>query len=209
MKKILDNFVVLEGCDGSGTTTQLLRLKDYFSAPDGLPPLWTTSEPTVGEIGRLARRVLRGEVRCQSETLARLFAADRNEHLFGEGGIVEHCARGELVVSDRYVPSSLVYQGLECGDALPRQLNEDFPAPALLLFFDINSETADARMAERSDREIFEYIEFQKKARQKYLSILEDCRKDGSAVAIINAENTIEDVFKQVLSFIRRLPIIM
>jgi dTMP kinase len=203
MKKILDNFVVFEGCDGSGTTTQLSRLKDYFSAHGGLPPLWVTSEPTSGEIGLLTRRVLRGEVQCRPETLARLFAADRNEHLFGEDGIVAHCARGELVVSDRYVPSSLVYQGLECGDRLPLQLNHDFPLPALLLFFDLDSETAEARMAERKGREIFEYVEFQKKARQKYLSVLENCRRDGSTVAIINAENSIEDVFRQILGFLQ------
>ncbi|MDR1094788.1 MAG: dTMP kinase [Spirochaetaceae bacterium] len=208
MKKILDNFVVFEGCDGSGTTTQLLRLKDYFSAHDELPPLWVTSEPVSGEIGRLIRCFLRDEARCQPETLARLFAADRNEHLFGEDGIVAHCARGELVVSDRYVPSSLVYQGLECGDMLPRQLNKDFPSPALLLFFDLDSETAEARMTGRSDREIFEYIEFQKKARQKYLSVLEDCRRDGSVVAVINAADPIEHVSNQILSFILKMPII-
>ncbi|MDR1229882.1 MAG: dTMP kinase [Spirochaetaceae bacterium] len=208
MNKVLKNFVVIEGCDGSGTTTQLSRLKDYFSAHDELPPLWTTSEPDSGEIGRLIRCILRGEAQCQPETLARLFAADRNEHLFGADGIVAHCARGELVVSDRYVPSSLVYQGLECGDALPRQLNQDFPAPMLLLFFDLDSETAEARMAGRSDREIFEYIEFQKKAREKYLSVLNDCRKDGSVVAIINAADSIENVFNQVLSFIAKMPIL-
>jgi dTMP kinase len=209
MKKVLDNFVVFEGCDGSGTTTQIARLKDYFSAHDELPRLWVTSEPTSGEIGRLTRRVLGNDVRCQPETLARLFAADRNEHLFGEDGVVTHCARGELVASDRYVLSSLVYQGLECGDALPRRLNEDFPVPALLLFFDIQSEAAEARMAGRPGREIFEYLEFQKKARQKYLSLLEDCRNDGSVVAIINAGNPIEDVFNQILSFIYKLPIII
>jgi dTMP kinase len=208
MKKFLDNFVVFEGCDGSGTTTQLARLHDYFSVHDELPLLRITSEPTSGEIGRLTRRVLRGEVKYRPETLARLFAADRNEHLFGEDGIVAHCTRGELVVSDRYVPSSLVYQGLECGDMLPLQLNQDFPLPELLLFFDLDSETAERRIAERSGREIFEYIEFQKKARQKYLSVLEDCRKSGSTVAIINAENSIENVFNQVLSFIHKLPII-
>jgi dTMP kinase len=207
MKNVLRNFVVFEGCDGSGTTTQLARLENYFSSYVGMPPLWTTSEPTGGEIGRLIRRVLRGETRCCTETLARLFAADRCEHLFGNDGIVPRCERGELVVSDRYALSSLVYQGIDGGDALPRRLNEDFPAPELLLFFDINSETADTRMAERPGRDIFEYIEFQKKARQKYLSLLEDCRKDGSIVAIINAENTIENIFREILSFIRKLPI--
>jgi dTMP kinase len=208
MKNILRNFVVFEGCDGSGTTTQLARLENYFSEREGLPSLWTTSEPTSGEIGRLIRSFLRGETRCRPETLARLFAADRCEHLFGDGGIVSRCERGELVVSDRYTLSSLVYQGLECGDSLPRRLNDDFPVPELLLFFDISSDTAEERMAQRLGRDIFEYIEFQKKARQKYLSLLDDCRRDGSIVAVINAESAVEDVFREILSFISKLPII-
>jgi dTMP kinase len=208
MKKVLQNFVVFEGCDGSGTTTQLSLLKDYFSAHNGLPPLWATSEPSSGEIGRLIRRFLKGEAHCCPETLARLFAADRGEHLFGEDGIIAHCARGEIVVSDRYAPSSLVYQGIECGgDALPRQLNEDFPVPQMLVFFDLDSETAEARLAERPKREIFEHLEFQKKARQKYLSVLEYYRARGSIVAIINAGETIENVFGHVLSLIQKLPI--
>jgi dTMP kinase len=207
MKKVLRNFVVFEGCDGSGTTTQLSLLRDYFSTHTELPPLWSTSEPTPGEIGQLIRRILRGELPCRPETLARLFAADRSEHLFGDDGIVSRCERGELVVSDRYVPSSLVYQGLVCGDVLPRRLNEDFPTPGLLLFFDVNSDTAEARMAARPGRDIFEYIEFQKKARKKYLSLLEDCHKDGSIVAIIDAEDTVENVSQKILSFICRLPI--
>jgi dTMP kinase len=207
MKGVLQNFVVFEGCDGSGTTTQLSRLKDYFSTHNGLPPLWTTSEPSSGEIGRLIRRFLKGEVRCCPETLARLFAADRCEHLFGEDGIIAHCGRGEVVVSDRYAPSSLVYQGIQCGDALPRQLNEDFPCPQMLLFFDIDSETAEARIAERPNREIFEYLAFQKKARQKYLSVLEHYRERGCIVTIIDASKTVEDIFSQILSLFQKMSI--
>jgi dTMP kinase len=209
MNNVLQNFVVFEGCDGSGTTTQLSLLKDYFSTHNGLPPLWVTSEPSLGEIGRLIRRFLKGEAQCCPQTLARLFAADRCEHLFGEKGIIAHCVRGEIVVSDRYAPSSLVYQGIECGDALPRQLNEDFPSPQMLLFFDLDSETAEARIAERPDREIFEYVEFQKKARQKYLSVLEYYRERGSIVAIIDASKTVENVFSQVLNFVQKLPTII
>jgi dTMP kinase len=207
MTNVLQNFVVFEGCDGSGTTTQLSLLKDYFSTHSGMPPLWTTSEPSSGEIGRLIRRFLKGEASCRPETLARLFAADRCEHLFGEDGIIAHCGRGEIVVSDRYTPSSLVYQGIQCGDALPRQLNEDFPVPQMLLFFDLDSETAEARMAERPNREIFEYLAFQKKARQKYESILEYYRERGSIVTIINAGETVATVFRKVLSLIQKLPI--
>jgi dTMP kinase len=207
MRNVLQNFVVFEGCDGSGTTTQLSLLKTHFSSQADSPPVWVTSEPSSGEIGRLIRCFLQGGMRCCPQTLARLFAADRCEHLFGEDGIIARCGRGELVISDRYVPSSLVYQGIECGDALPLRLNADFPAPGLLLFFDIDSETAETRLAQRPGREIFEYLEFQKKVRQKYISILDDCRKDGSTVAVIDAAKPIEDVFHHVLSFIQKLPI--
>jgi dTMP kinase len=207
MKDILQNFVVFEGCDGSGTTTQLSLLKNHFSTHNGLPPLWGTSEPSSGEIGRLIRRFLKGEACCCPQALARLFAADRCEHLFGEDGVIAHCMRGEIVVSDRYAPSSLVYQGIECGDALPRQLNKDFPSPQMLLFFDLDSETAEARMAKRPNREIFEYLAFQKKARQKYLSVLEHYRERGCTVAIIDAGKTVEQVFSQVLSLVQNLPI--
>jgi thymidylate kinase len=63
-------------------------------------------------------------------------------------------------------------------------------------------------MAERPGREIFEYLEFQKKAGQKYISVLEYYRKRGSIVGIIDAGKSIEDVFCQVLSFLGNLPII-
>jgi thymidylate kinase len=62
-------------------------------------------------------------------------------------------------------------------------------------------------MAKRPNREIFEYIEFQKKARQKYLSVLEDYRERGCIVAVIDAGKTVENVFNQVLSFVQNLPI--
>ena len=88
--KILKNFVVFEGCDGSGTTTQIGILGDFFRrnvSRLSLPPLYTTFEPTNGSIGTLIRSALRGEVSFAPKTIALLFAADRNEHVYGSGGI--------------------------------------------------------------------------------------------------------------------------
>jgi dTMP kinase len=105
--KIIPNFVVLEGGDGSGTSTQMALLRRRFeeeSSGQGsgkLPVLHATAEPTGGPVGSLIREVLRGKQPLRPETLARLFSADRQEHLFGAEGIVERCARGELVVCDR------------------------------------------------------------------------------------------------------------
>jgi dTMP kinase len=192
---VLRNFAVLEGPDGSGTSTQMELLKRRFAmAAPGYPALYATEEPTGGELGRLIRRALKGELALRPETLARLFAADRGEHLYGGGGIVVRADRGELVVCDRYVPSSLVYQGLECGEELPRTLNSPFPAPQLIVFFDLDPRIAAERIRNRGDREIYEYLEFQIKVRDRYLSLLPAFRAQGSAVVCLDASRRPEEV---------------
>jgi len=86
-------------------------------------------------VGMLIRQVLSGEIHAEPETLAYLFAADRNEHLYGQNGILEACTKGQLVLCDRYVLSSLAYQGSVCKNNLPARLNADFPPPELTVFF--------------------------------------------------------------------------
>jgi len=142
------------------------------------------------------------------ETTAMLFAADRNEHLYGSNGLTERCNRGELAVSDRYVPSSLVYQGLLCGEELPARLNRDFPGPELLIFFDINPETAQQRMSGRDVKEIYEYLDFQIRVRERYKSLLPQFASQGVKVEIIDASPPIEDVAAEVWRAIKKLPII-
>jgi len=213
--KILKNFVVFEGCDGSGTTTQIGMLEDSFqrnllrgnASRLSLPSLYTTFEPTNGSIGTIIRSALRGEIGLAPKTVALLFAADRNEHIYGPEGIAERCGRGELVVSDRYLPSSLVYQGITCGEEFPALLNQDFPAPELLLFFDIDPEIAQKRMAGRKQREIFEYTSFQVEVRERYKTILPDFSAAGVRVETIDAAGTPEEVAAAVWGAIEKMPI--
>jgi dTMP kinase len=207
------NFAVFEGLDGSGTTTQLQLLKKRFAsgkaeeascgAEDAtLPALWTTAEPTRSASGRLLRRALGGELSFSRETLAYLFASDRAWHLFGEDGVVKHAAQGELVVSDRYVPSSLVYQGLECGLELPEKLNAAFPAPSIIFYFELSPEKAEERMKGRDKKEIYEYMDFQKRAAALYPLALDWGRARGSIVEIIDADNPIEAIAEQVFALL-------
>jgi dTMP kinase len=208
--EILKNFAVFEGCDGSGTTTQLNILKDFFQRNRdrlSLPPLYKTFEPTNGSIGKLIRSALRKEINLTPKTIAMLFAADRNEHIYGLGGIVDQCGRGKLVVSDRYVPSSLVYQGITCGEEFPARLNQDFPGPELLLFFDVNTETAQKRMARREHREIYEDQDFQTKVLDRYRTILPFFTDQGVRVQIIDASFPPADVAREVWSAIEKMPI--
>ncbi len=206
--EIIHNFAVLEGGDGSGTSTQLALLEKRLAETQaGSPAFFPTFEPSSGAVGKLIRAALKNEIRLQPETLARLFAADRNEHLYAANGVIERCRKGELVVSDRYALSSLVYQGIECGDELPRSLNAAFPLPELLIFLDIDSETALSRLKNRESLEIYESLEFQKKVRAKYLSLLDDYRRSGVKVALIDAAQSPENVAAEVWSAVSKMPI--
>jgi dTMP kinase len=203
---IIHNFVVFEGNDGSGTSTQLDLLGERFTASG--PPLYRTFEPTGGPVGRVIRSALKKAPPLRPETMALLFTADRNEHLYGPEGIIERCARGELVVCDRYVPSSLVYQGIACGEKLPRNLNKDFPGPELLLFFDIDPETAQRRLEGRSSRDIYEDLEFQIRARRRYRELLPRYRDQGVRVEYIDASEAPETVAEAVWRSLKKMPIL-
>jgi dTMP kinase len=204
--EIIPNFAVFEGGDGSGTTTQLSMLSERLKQA-GKPSFFSTFEPTNGQTGKIIRAALTNEAPLISQTLAMLFAADRNEHIYGPDGIFEHVNRGELVISDRYVLSSLVYQGIECGDELPASLNSRFPAPEVLIFLDIEPETALERMKDRSSLEIYEYLEFQVKVREKYKSLLGMYADAGVRVETVDASKTAQEVADRVWSILSQMPI--
>ena len=207
--EILANFAVFEGGDGSGTSTQLALLREKFAAcPAAGPFFFSTFEPTGGEIGKLIRSALKNDPPLQAQTLARLFAADRNEHLYAPDGIVERCRRGELVVCDRYILSSLAYQGIECGLDLPQSLNSAFPVPELLLFFDIDPLVSQERLRGRPSLEIYEHLEFQKKVREQYLSLLDGYRNAGVRLVVIDASQSPEKVAGEVWSALSKMPIL-
>lgn len=191
-RRVIHNFIVLEGIDGSGTTTQLSRLGGRLRAR-GLP-VWTSFEPTDLPTGKFLRRVLSGEIPVRPETTARLFAADRNEHLNGEGGAIQRLERGELVVFDRYLFSSLAYQGMDCGLDLPDRLNEDFPLPELLLFFDLDVETAMSRVARRPGRDIYETHLGLERARKAYGEVIEAFADTDMRIVRVDAARPLDEV---------------
>src|SRR6185369_8913434 len=106
-------FVVLEGIDGSGTTTQLGRLQAYLERRGRA--VHPTREPSTGPVGRLLREILLGQHRlpggepADGLAMALLFAADRRDHVRRE--IEPALGAGRDVVSDRYLLSSLAYPG--------------------------------------------------------------------------------------------------
>jgi dTMP kinase len=195
-RSILSGFVVLEGIDGAGTTTQLHRLEARLASRS--IPHWTSFEPSDLPTGLFVRRVLSGEVSVTPATLARLYAADRNEHLNGKGGALERIGRGELVVFDRYLFSSLAYQGMSCGRGLPEALNAEYPLPELLLYFDLDVDVAMSRVARRNSRDIFETHEIQRRVRIAYEETLATFAESGMIIQRIDAGASLGEVSRQV-----------
>ncbi len=196
MQKVLKNFVVFEGIDGTGTTTQLSRLEQHCNQLQF--PAQFTCEPTCSEIGKIIRSVLKGTLSYHAETLAYLFAADRAEHLFGKNGIVSLCQSGIPVISDRYFFSSLAYQGITCGDALPQNLNSRFPLPELLFYFLLEPETAEKRIASRESREIYETLSFQTQVKQKFEAILSTYETSEMKIITIDARKSPDSIEQEI-----------
>lgn len=190
---ILDRFIVLEGIDGSGTSTQLSLLTEFFSEQQ--QQAFFTCEPTPAPTGKLIRRVLKGDVRMENGALALLFAADRREHLYGTEGILEAHKQGKWIICDRYLFSTLAYQSLECEMETLYDQNCRFPLPALTFFIDTPPEEADKRIDHRDEnREIYEKLELQKEIRANYLKAFELFEKSGMERVTLNGNQTIGEL---------------
>ncbi|MCL1930193.1 MAG: dTMP kinase, partial [Treponema sp.] len=87
-------------------------------------------------------------------------------------------------------------------------LNAPFPAPELLLFFDIDPQIAMERIGSRPSLEIYERLEFQKKVRERYHALLGEYRDAGVRVELIDAAQTVEKVAAQVWSRVSKMPIL-
>ncbi len=208
---ILSRFIVFEGIDGSGTSTQVRLLAQRIARSAPSCALSVTAEPTSAETGRFLRQILKGTHKVHPGTAAHLFAADRHEHLYGTDGIITHIERGGTVISDRYLFSSLAYQSIECGEELPYRLNSSFPLPQLLFFFDIDPQTAMSRIARRSSTEIYETLPFLEKTAAAYRRVIAGFEQDGAhgmRIVRIPAAEPIAEIASKIWNTVQELPIL-
>ena len=198
---ILKNFIVFEGIDGAGTSTQIKKICE--KNPQNF---FQTAEPTSLETGKFLRRMLGGEFSVDEKTNSFLFAADRAEHLYGKNGIIEQINNGKTVISDRYLFSSLAYQSISCGEELPKLLNSTFPLPEILFFFEIDPEISLKRVDSRNEKkEIYEKIETQKKIAMEYEKIISEYENNKSCtmkIIRIDATKSIEEISETISKII-------
>jgi dTMP kinase len=182
-------FIALEGIDGSGTTTHA-RLLGKWLTKKGFEVV-QTHEPTNYRIGRLLREILR-DASVPPAVDALLFAADRVDHTIHR--IQPTLDQGKIVISDRYIESSVAYQtssGLEKEWVL--KLNQYALQPDLTILLDVPAEIALRRKRKPKTKEKFEQSAFLSKVRQVFLE-----RAQEKGFTIVNAEHSIKEVQSQI-----------
>lgn len=202
-------FIVIEGLDGSGKTTQTKILTETLTKK-GINVV-NQAEPTDGEYGRMCREALSGRRKCRKSQLALLFTADRIDHnKNGEDSIEAHIKKGDTVISDRYYYSTLAYQGVDVGIDWLAGLNlgcEDIRKPDLCIFLDLTPEKSMERInANRSadELEIYETAEYLTNIRRRFYNVI-DSLKDSENIAVINADSSVEEVAEKIRAEVMRI----
>ncbi len=190
-------FIVFEGIDGCGKSTQLNLLCERLAA-SGRSPM-PTAEPTDSVTGKLLRAALSGNDPRTAAEMAALFTLDRIHHNRCENGIEKSLAKGFDVVCDRYYYSSLAYQGSLTDYEWVRRMNCDCPEirrPDLCIFLDMSPKAALARIGSRGGAtEIYEKEESLTLFRATFMKVFGTLTDN---VAIINAEGTPAEVAARV-----------
>jgi dTMP kinase len=180
-------FIVVEGADGAGTTTQSEKLAEELDAH-------YTAEPTDNRIGEKVEELISKDGRSAA-TVALAFAADRMVHL--EEEVIPKLEEGETVVCDRYYHSSLVYQPtLGAEFDWVKELNRAALKPDVTFILDISAEVGMERVDERGrDENIFEKLSFQQEVVERYKKLP---KKLEERIEIVDGSRPKDEVYRSI-----------
>ena len=190
-------FITFEGGDGSGKSTQIQSVRDWFESRGR--EVVVTREPGGTELGTEIRRLVQnGPEDVDARTEALLYAADRAYHVATVIGPA--LERGAVVLGDRYIDSSLAYQGAA------RSLGVDEIAslsawatrglyPSLTFLLDLPPEVGARRRTDAPDRMERESMDFHERVRHQYLRLAD---AEPERIVVIDAVGTIEEVFSEI-----------
>ena len=198
-------FIVLEGIDSCGKSTQAELLKNYFVSQGDRAVI--SPEPSNGIIGNLVRNALKKRILFTQdrqkfdEQMAYLFAADRHDHLYNDiDGVFQLMATGFHVIVPRYYFSSLAYNSSTAEEfSFVSKLNAKFPNPDLLIYLDIPIKTSVDRLKERSLKEVYETEVKLTQVRAKYQQILSQYQ---DLSLIIDGTQDKKTIYQQIVDFI-------
>jgi len=201
-------FIVFEGGDGSGKSTTLEKIYDFL-LESGIDCI-KTREPGGIKISENIREIIldKDNTNMDSKTEALLYAAARRQHLVEK--VIKALNEGKIVLCDRFIFSSLAYQGYARNLGIEEIYNInkfaiDEYMPDLNILFDVDPKVGLARINKNSDREInrldLEELDFHYKVREGYNILVNKYNKNFIK---INAEETIEEVFEKVRIIIEK-----
>lgn len=208
-------FIVFEGIDGSGTSTQADLLKSYYLGNS--TACHVTSEPSNGPIGNIIRQAFKGRLTFPKgsnpslgggdlfdEQMAYLFAADRHDHLYNStDGIEKLTDQGAIVISTRYYFSSYAYHCQSDSDfKLVESLNGNFPKPDLVIYLDNPVGVSMARMKDRAFVDEYENVEKLELVKKNYKKIFD--RYDAE-ILILNADNDPYEIHNKIVKKVNAL----
>lgn len=197
-------FIVFEGIDGAGKTTQIQllakRLRESGVDVD------VSAEPTTNESGKALRRALSGQDKKSYCEMAAMFVLDRIGHNYEIRELVD---AGKTVISDRYYYSSLAYQGKATDYNWVRTMNIDCPdirRPDVCIYLDLTPEESLKRISNgRESVEIYENLEKLTEVRASFYYTIEDLRKDGEQIFIVDASRSIEEISDEIFNIVSNI----
>lgn len=202
-------FITFEGPEGSGKTSVIELIKQYFEAHN--IDYLLTREPGGVKISESIRDVIldKSNTAMDPRTEALLYAASRRQHLIEK--VWPALKANKLVLCDRYIDSSLAYQGYARNLSVEEVLKINLFAtentfPDLTLLFDLNPEIGLKRIASNKNREVnrldLEKLDFHHKVRNGYLKLAETYKE---RFVIIDASLPLEEVYKNALNAILKV----
>lgn len=194
-------FIVFEGIDGAGKSTQIALLRESLAKMGYTVHL--TAEPTDLDTGRMLRAALAGKSERSACEMATLFTLDRIAH---NKEIEKTLAAGEIVICDRYYYSSLAYQGSLCDYEWVKNMNigcPDIRSPDLCVFLDLAPKDAIARISARGEAtEIYEKEETLTLFRDTFHRVFASL---ADRVAVVNAAPAPEVIAAEVLAAVKEI----
>lgn len=196
-KKKKGLFIVFDGLDGSGTTTQAKLLAEYLKKKGYKVEL--TTEPSNNIIGGLIRGVLTGEWKLGQVGLQLLFSADRAHHL--EKVILPAIRDGKVIISTRYFFSTIAFGSLDLDPKWLYEINKNFRPPDLTFYLRVSPKECLRRIAKARIRK--EFFEKEKKLAkvQKEYNLM---GKSFPNFYVIDGERSVEDIFEDIKKIISR-----
>jgi len=201
MPESAGKFIVFEGLDGCGKSTQLEFLRRRLATlcrPAGKRKVFATREPSDSVPGLICRGIGKNIIQVRHETETLLYAADRHEHVVSE--ILPQLQAGNHVLCDRFYLSNFAYQSAETDFGVLLQYNQAamvLAVPDLTVYIDVTPEECERRRsAERATEEKYENVERAKVYRAQYMKAIEFLKPKMNAVLFVDGAGDPEQIFE-------------